>query len=87
MYTAGTDGIIGTADDASTGQIETYTMANGQTRTLNEFTRKITISDYVNSDGSTSAVLRQLQVDVTYPVSSNGVTRTYSIHSLISQYK
>lgn len=87
MYTAGTDGIIGTADDASTGQIENFTMANGQTRTLSEFTRTITISPYVNTDGSTSAVLRQLQVDVTYPVGSTGITRTYTIHSLISQFK
>lgn len=85
MYGSGADGIIGTDDDAPTG-IETVTMANGQVRTLNEFTRTITIGPYVLPDGSTSGNLRTLQVDVTYPVGTN-LTRTFTIQSLISQYK
>jgi hypothetical protein len=86
MYNSGDDGIVGTADDATAG-IESITMADGQVRTLNEFTRTITISDYTDpSDGSKSPTLRNLKVDVTYPF-ANGLTRTYSIQTLISQYK
>ncbi len=86
MYGAGADGIMGTADDAASG-IETATMANGKVRTLNEFTRTITITPYTDSAGNVSATLRQLQVDITYPFGVNGLTRTYTIRSLISQYK
>jgi hypothetical protein len=85
MYNSGDDGIVGTADDASAG-IESVTMPNGEVRTLNEFKRTITIGDYTQSDGSISPTLRTLRVDVTYPF-ANGLTRTYSIQSLISQYK
>jgi len=83
MLGAGPDGIIGTADDTG---VQTFTMANGQTRTLNEFKRTITIGDYTMPDGSKSSTLRTLKVDVTYPF-ANGLTRTYSIQTLISQYK
>lgn len=85
MYGSGDDGIVGTADDSAAG-IETFTMPNGQTRTLDEFTRTITIGNYTMPDGSISPSLRTLQVDVTYPL-GNGLSRTYTIHSLISQYK
>jgi hypothetical protein len=76
---------MGTADDAAAG-IETITMPNGQTRTLTEFTRTITIGQYVMPDNSISPTLRTLKVEVTYPF-GNGLTRTYTIQSLISQYK
>ncbi|ABF41002.1 hypothetical protein Acid345_2001 [Candidatus Koribacter versatilis Ellin345] len=86
MYGAGADGIMGTADDAAAG-IETAAMANGQIRTLNEFTRTVTITPYTDASGDISSTLRQIQVDVTYPWGVNGLTRTYTIRSLISQYK
>lgn len=85
MYGAGADGIVGTADDASAG-IETITMANGQTRTLDELQRTITIGPYTMPDGSISPALRTLKIDVAYPV-GNGFTRTYTLQTLISQYK
>lgn len=85
MYNSGDDGIVGTADDSNAG-IESVTMANGDVRTLNEFTRTITIGDYTMPDGSKSPTLRTLKVDVTYPF-ANGLTRTYSIQTLISEYK
>jgi Tfp pilus assembly protein PilV len=85
MYSSGSDGVMGTADDAAAG-IETITMPNGQTRTLTEFTRTITIGQYVMPDNSISPTLRTLKVEVTYPF-GNGLTRTYTIQSLISQYK
>jgi type II secretory pathway pseudopilin PulG len=85
LYGSGADGIVGTADDAASG-IQTVTLASGQTRTLSEFTRTITIGNYTNPDGTISPALRTLEVDVTYPT-GNGQTRTYTINGLISQYK
>lgn len=84
MYAAGADGIYGTGDDAAAG-IETVSMANGQTRTLDEFKRTITIGSYTMPDGTISPSLRTLEVDITYPV--GGLKKTYSVYSLISQYK
>lgn len=85
MYSSGSDGILGTADDAAAG-LDTVTLPNSQTRTLSDFTRTITIGQYTMPDGSISTTLRTLQVDVTYPF-GNGQKRTFTIQSLISQYK
>jgi type II secretory pathway pseudopilin PulG len=84
MYNPGTDGIVGTDDDAAAG-IESATMANGQTRELNEFTRAITIGQYVMPDKSISPSLKTIRVDITYP--AGALQRTYTIQGLISQYR
>jgi hypothetical protein len=85
LYGSGADGVVGTADDAASG-IQTVTLASGQTRTLSEFKRTITIGNYTMPDGTVSPAIRTLEVDVSYPT-GNGQTRTYTINGLISQYK
>jgi Tfp pilus assembly protein PilV len=79
MYGPGANGIYGTDDDTS--DVESYTMANGTVRTLTDFKRTITITAY-----GSSSTLRRIQVDISYPVGRN-LKRTYTIQSLISQYK
>lgn len=85
LYGSGADGILGTADDATAGY-QTVILQNGQTRTLTEFTRTITIGNYTNPDGTISPALRTLQVQVNYP-NAQGGTNTYTVNGLISQYK
>lgn len=84
MYNSGTDGIVGTDDDSSAG-IETVTMQNGETRELTEFSRAITIGQYVMPDKSISPSLKTIRVDITYP--AGALQRTYTIQGLISQYR
>jgi prepilin-type N-terminal cleavage/methylation domain-containing protein len=83
MSTAGADGVLNTNDD---GPVETVELpgpdqkigtADDTTRTLNEFTREIAITD-ITPD------LRSITVTITYIV--NGQTRSYSLTALISSF-
>lgn len=83
MTTAGVDGVLNTADD---GAVESYTFpgpdgyvgtSDDRTLTLDAFTRQIRIVEL-------SPFLRNVTVTITYPV--NGMTKTYEITALISQY-
>ena len=87
MYNAGLDGVYGTDDDEASG-IEVITMENGKQRSLADFQRQITISDFKNTTtNETVGSLRQLKVEVRYPQGNSGLMSTYTIYSLISQYK
>lgn len=83
MTIAGVDGVLNTNDD---GPVETVTFpgadqilgtADDVTKTLNDFTREIAISDI-------SPDLRSVTVTITYLV--NGQTRSYSLTALISSF-
>ena len=69
----GPDGILGTADDVA--------------MSLNNFTRQITISPVLNSDGSVNPNLRQINVTVTYVSGTSTVPRVYTVDSLISAFR
>src|SRR5208282_4674673 len=69
----GPDGILGTADDVG------MSLAN--------FTRQITISSVLNSDGSINPNLRQVNVTVTYTSGTSAVPRVYTVDALISKFR
>jgi prepilin-type N-terminal cleavage/methylation domain-containing protein len=69
----GPDGILGTPDDVA--------------MSLNNFTRQITISPVLNTDGSINPNLRQINVTVTYVSGSSSVPRVYTVDSLISAFR
>jgi prepilin-type N-terminal cleavage/methylation domain-containing protein len=83
MSTPGADGVLNTNDD---GPVETVVLpgpdqrlgtADDTTRTLNEFTREIAITDI-------SPDLRSITVTITYLI--NGQPRSYSLTALISSF-
>jgi len=83
MSTAGADGVLNTNDD---GPVETVDLpgpdqrlgtADDITKTLDDFTREIAISDL-------SPDLRSITVTITYLV--NGQKRSYSLTALISSF-
>lgn len=69
----GPDGILGTADDVA--------------MSLNNFTRQITISPVLNTDGSINPNLRQINVTVTYVNGNSSVPRVYTVDALISAFR
>jgi prepilin-type N-terminal cleavage/methylation domain-containing protein len=69
----GPDGILGTADDVG------MSLAN--------FTRQITISPVLNSDGSINPNIRQVNVTVTYTSGTSTVPRIYTVDALISAFR
>ena len=69
----GPDGILGTADDVG------MSLAN--------FTRAITISPVLNSDGSIYPNLMQVNVTVTYTSGTSTVPRIYTVDALISAFR
>ena len=69
----GPDGILGTADDVA--------------MSLSNFTRQITISPVLESDGVTvNPNLKQISVTITYTSGTSSVPRTYSATGLISAF-
>ena len=69
----GPDGILGTADDVG------MSLAN--------FTRAITISPVLNSDGSINPNLKQINVTVNYTSGTSSVPRIYTVDALISAFR
>lgn len=67
----GPDGILGTADDVA------MSLAN--------FTRQVQIGNVLNSDGTIDQSCKQITVTVTYTVGP--LTKTYTVNSLISEYR
>lgn len=70
----GPDGILGTADDVG------MSLAN--------FTRQIQINSVLENDGVTiNPSLKQIVVTITYQSSGSSSAHTYSVDSLISEYR
>jgi len=94
IYTAGTDGIIGTADDTTTGQPEVLVepgpdgivgTADDVKVPLNNYTRTIAIAQAVQA-GVPVANLNTITVTVTYYTSHMNVPKTYVLQDFISPY-
>ncbi len=88
---AGSDGIIGTADDSPAqvlhepGQDGIIGTSDDVNVPLTQFTRTIAITPVLLS-GQTSSTLRQLTVTVSYTTPQAFVPKTYVLSSYISQY-
>jgi prepilin-type N-terminal cleavage/methylation domain-containing protein len=94
IYTAGTDGIIGTADDTTTGQPEVLTEPgpDGIVGTpddikvpLNNYTRTIAIGQAVQA-GVPLANLNTITITITYYTSHMNVPKVYVLQDYISPY-
>jgi hypothetical protein len=88
----GVDGIANTDDDAATG-IETISLPgpdglldteDDETRSLTNYSRKVTFSEVLLPSGTTDEDIRKVTVEVQFVV--NGHPWTVSVSSLISRY-
>jgi len=93
MTDPGPDGLDGTADDVPTAPIVLpgpdgkLGTADDQTISLANFQRQIQISLAVDPNtGAQIPTLKQIVVTIQYQT-SNGITRSYQVQSLISQYR
>ena len=80
MFKPGADGVPGTTDDDTSGL---QTDADGNP--LSSMQRQIVIQPVPLADGSPNPNVRQLTVNIQYPVF--GVTKTYSEQTYISTYR
>ena len=96
IYLAGGDGILGTADDVATGQIQTlvepgpdgiYGTADDVRLPLNIYQRQIQIQPVVDNNGQIVATLRAINVTVQYNTPRMRFPKTYVLTSLVSQYR
>lgn len=77
MYKAGVDGLVGTADDATSG----YETASDGSK-LTNYTRQIIIETLKDEDGSVMPNLRKIVVKIDYHVGQ--IYRTYTLTTYIS---
>jgi len=94
IYTAGTDGIIGTADDTTSGQPEILTEPGpdgivGTTDDLkvplNNYTRTIAINQAVSA-GVPQSNLNTITITINYYTAHMNVPKTYTLQDYISPY-
>jgi Tfp pilus assembly protein PilV len=95
IYTAGADGIVGTADDAVAGEqtlIEpgpdgVFGTADDVQIPLTSYQRTILISPVLDSSGNVVATLRGVNITLQYTTSQAKLPKTYVLSSFISQYR
>jgi prepilin-type N-terminal cleavage/methylation domain-containing protein len=96
IYTAGTDGIVGTADDYTTGTPETMILpgkdgilgtSDDKTIGLTNFSRTIEIDPVKDSGGNIISDLRTITITVNYTVPRLKIPKTYVMTGFISQYR
>lgn len=96
IYTAGNDGIVGTADDQTTGTAETLKMpgrdgimgtSDDVTLTLSHYTRTIAITPVTDPVGNVIADLRNVTITVVYTVPKLPAPKRYVVTGYISQYR
>lgn len=96
IYTAGTDGIVGTADDYTTGTAETMTLpgrdgilgtSDDTSIDLSNFSRTVAINPVLDSNGNTISDLRNIVITVSYTVPRLRTAKTYVLTGYISQYR
>ena len=95
IYTAGADGIVGTADDAVAGEqtlIEpgpdgVFGTADDVQIPLTGYQRTILISPVLDSSGNVIATLRGVNITLRYATSQAKLPKTYVLSSFISQYR
>jgi prepilin-type N-terminal cleavage/methylation domain-containing protein len=95
IYLAGTDGLIGTADDSAAG-LRTVTLpgpdgvvgtSDDITMPLTNFQRKIDITTVADANGNVATDLRSLTITIQYNVPQTAVKKNYILTSYISQYR
>jgi type IV pilus modification protein PilV len=92
---AGTDGIVGTADDATAqpqslhtpGPDGIYGNSDDVQLPLTNYQRRVTISDVQDVNNNVVSNLRGINVTIQYATPRVGVQKTYVLSSLISQYR
>lgn len=96
IYTAGTDGIVGTADDYTTGTPETMVLpgkdgilgtSDDTSITLSNFSRTVAINPVKDSSGNVISDLRNIVITVSYTVPRLSTAKTYVLTGYISQYR
>jgi len=94
IYNAGTDGIVGTADDANAGNaVLTLPGPDGIVGTsddvvlpLTNYKRQIQITSVNDSNGNLIPSLRMVTITIPYTTTQLRVQKTYVLTSYISEY-
>jgi prepilin-type N-terminal cleavage/methylation domain-containing protein len=96
IYTAGTDGIVGTADDYTTGTPETMILpgkdgilgtSDDKTVGMSNFSRTGAINPVKDNNGNIVSDLRTITITITYTVPRLRTPKTYVLTGYISQYR
>ncbi len=96
IYTAGADGIIGTADDVSSGQPQTliepgpdgiYGTADDVKVPLTSYQRKILIQPVLDNNGNLIDTLRSVTISIQYTTPRVAVPKTYVLTTFVSQFR
>lgn len=96
IYSAGADGIYGTADDITSGLRQTlkdpgpdgiFGTADDILIPLTGYQRTILISPLYDSQGNLISSLRSVTITVQYTTSQSQVQKTYILNSFISQFQ
>jgi hypothetical protein len=92
MRQAGDDGLLGTTDDGAVEELRQPgpdgIMGNSDDvfRSLGGMSREIIIDPVIQPDGNVNPDLRQITVNIQFPV-TGGQVLTYSVGSLISRFR
>lgn len=96
MYKPGADGILGTADDVASGQIQSitepgpdgiYGTSDDVILPLNNYQRQIQILPVTDSNGNLVLTLRAINISIQYSTPRTRAPKTYVLTSFISQYR
>lgn len=96
VYIPGGDGILGTADDISTGTIQTltepgpdgiYGTADDIKLPLSNYRRQIQIQPVTDINGNVVASLRAVNVTIQYSTPRVRVAKSYVLTSFVSQFR
>lgn len=96
MYTPGADGILGTADDISGGQMQTltepgpdgiYGNSDDIKLLLSNYQRQIQIQPVLDNSGNVIATLRAINITIQYTTPRVRLAKTYVLTSFISQFR
>jgi len=91
----GTDGIVGTTDDATAGQQflrepgpdGVFGNTDDVLLYLTNYQRQVTISPVLDVNGNVVTTLRAINVTIQYTTPRLGTTKTYVLSSFISQFR
>ena len=95
IYSAGNDGLIGTADDAAAG-LRTVVLpgpdgvvgtSDDITLPLTNFQRKVDLTALTDNNGNPVTDLRSLTITVQYNVPGTSLKKNYILTGYISQYR
>jgi prepilin-type N-terminal cleavage/methylation domain-containing protein len=96
MFTPGNDGIIGTADDATTGTPQVlhepgpdgiFGTSDDVSIPLSNYQRTILIQPVIDAFGNTSITLRNVTITIQYTTPQFKLPKTFVLTSYISQFR